>query len=551
MHIRMDERGDLRLSEILAALSYALDITEGQPRGHAVRTCLIGMRLAERARASTTRPLRALLRAAAQGRRLLVERGQALRALRRRRPRGQARPQDRRPLATCPRRCATSCERRRRRVAALARPALRASAGRRGSRALTELRCERGAEIARMLGLPEADRERDPRARRALGRPRLPATACAARRSRCSARILCLAQTAEVFCRPAAPDARRRRGARAHAARGSTRSSSTRLRARLRDDDASGRSLRDARACAAVARAAPTAADPPTTTASTASPRPSRAWSTPSRRTPTATPRRRRDRGLDIGDGARPRPPRELARPAPRRPAARHRQARRLQPDPRQARQADDEPSGPRCAATRVDAADPPARRPASHGLAAVAAAHHERLDGTRLPPRPARRRSSTAPARILAVADVSEALTAERPYRAAMPAEQALAIMRETWARSSARTRVDGALSGALPAQLAAVSCPHADPRAALRRPARARRDGRARARAADGSRSATSGRSSALGDEPPGLLYAVNKDYAAARPRARGRRRGRADPARVRRRVPAHRRAARPRRR
>ena len=36
-----------RLSEILSALSHALDITEGQPQGHAVRTCLIGMRLAE------------------------------------------------------------------------------------------------------------------------------------------------------------------------------------------------------------------------------------------------------------------------------------------------------------------------------------------------------------------------------------------------------------------------------------------------------------------------------------------------------------------------
>jgi hypothetical protein len=36
----------LRLSEVLSALSQALDITEGQPRGHAERSCLIGMRLA-------------------------------------------------------------------------------------------------------------------------------------------------------------------------------------------------------------------------------------------------------------------------------------------------------------------------------------------------------------------------------------------------------------------------------------------------------------------------------------------------------------------------
>lgn len=37
----------VRLSEVVAALSYALDITEGQPEGHAVRSCLIGMRVAE------------------------------------------------------------------------------------------------------------------------------------------------------------------------------------------------------------------------------------------------------------------------------------------------------------------------------------------------------------------------------------------------------------------------------------------------------------------------------------------------------------------------
>jgi HD-GYP domain-containing protein (c-di-GMP phosphodiesterase class II) len=37
-----------RTSEILSALSCALDITEGQPPGHAVRTCLIGMAIAER-----------------------------------------------------------------------------------------------------------------------------------------------------------------------------------------------------------------------------------------------------------------------------------------------------------------------------------------------------------------------------------------------------------------------------------------------------------------------------------------------------------------------
>ena len=37
----------VRLSEVLAGLSYALDLTEGQRPGHTVRSCVIGMRLAE------------------------------------------------------------------------------------------------------------------------------------------------------------------------------------------------------------------------------------------------------------------------------------------------------------------------------------------------------------------------------------------------------------------------------------------------------------------------------------------------------------------------
>ena len=37
----------VRLSEVLAGLSYALDLTEGQREGHSVRSCLIGMRIGE------------------------------------------------------------------------------------------------------------------------------------------------------------------------------------------------------------------------------------------------------------------------------------------------------------------------------------------------------------------------------------------------------------------------------------------------------------------------------------------------------------------------
>lgn len=37
----------LRMSDLISALSFALDLTEGQPMGHAVKCCIIGMRLAQ------------------------------------------------------------------------------------------------------------------------------------------------------------------------------------------------------------------------------------------------------------------------------------------------------------------------------------------------------------------------------------------------------------------------------------------------------------------------------------------------------------------------
>ena len=41
----MQDSDDLPLSELVAAFSYALDITEGQPEGHCIRSCWIGMHL--------------------------------------------------------------------------------------------------------------------------------------------------------------------------------------------------------------------------------------------------------------------------------------------------------------------------------------------------------------------------------------------------------------------------------------------------------------------------------------------------------------------------
>ena len=41
--------GALKLSELIGSLSYALDLTEGQPAGHCVRSCWIGMNIGREA----------------------------------------------------------------------------------------------------------------------------------------------------------------------------------------------------------------------------------------------------------------------------------------------------------------------------------------------------------------------------------------------------------------------------------------------------------------------------------------------------------------------
>ena len=63
--------------------------------------------------------------------------------------------------------------------------------------------------------------------------------------------------------------------------------------------------------------------------------------------------------------------------------------------------------------------------------MAPVAAAHHERLDGKGYP-KGMKGEEITFESRILAVADIFDALTADRPYRAAMPMAKALSIMSE-----------------------------------------------------------------------------------------------------------------------
>lgn len=190
----------IELSGVIGALSYALDITEGQPMGHAARSCLIGMRIAEAidlAPAQSRSLFYALLmkdvgcssnaakvsalfegddRAIKYGYKLAAPGGLA----------GKARHTARHVTPE------GGMVTRARRFAAIALN------GEEISRRLIEIRCERGAEIARMVGLDQDAADAiacldehwngsgHPRGRRGDAIPLL-------------GRILCVAQTVEVF----------------------------------------------------------------------------------------------------------------------------------------------------------------------------------------------------------------------------------------------------------------------------------------------------------------------------------------------------------------
>ncbi len=84
--------------------------------------------------------------------------------------------------------------------------------------------------------------------------------------------------------------------------------------------------------------------------------------------------------------------------------------------------------------------------------LASIAAAHHERLDGKGYP-RGLKGDEIVLETRIITTADIFDALTADRPYRAAMPVSEALAIMAE-----SIGSAIDPDCFGALRQALGAI---------------------------------------------------------------------------------------------
>ena len=199
---RSTNAGELRLSEVLGALSHALDITEGQPRGHAERSCLIGMQLAtaadldETARSSLFYAL--LLKDAgcssnAAKVAALFGADDALVKSTRRLTDTSSTWQSVLHLL----RTAAAGDSR---VAKVRRVGAVLHSGRAGARSLIELRCERGAAVARAIGLGE------PTARAILhvdehwdggGYP----AGIAGEEISLAGRILCLAQAADVFWR--------------------------------------------------------------------------------------------------------------------------------------------------------------------------------------------------------------------------------------------------------------------------------------------------------------------------------------------------------------
>jgi putative nucleotidyltransferase with HDIG domain len=209
---------ELRLSEVLSGLSHALDITEGQARGHAERSCLIGMQLVAglglddatrssvfyalllkdagcSSNASKVASLFGADDALVKSSRRLTDTSSTTQALRHAlRIAGSGAS----PLT------------RTRHVGEVIR------FGRAGARSLVELRCERGAAVVRAMGLGEV-------AARAItdvdehwdggGYP----AGISGDEISLAGRVLCLAQTTEVFWQHGGPAlacdvAQRRRG---------------------------------------------------------------------------------------------------------------------------------------------------------------------------------------------------------------------------------------------------------------------------------------------------------------------------------------------------
>jgi putative nucleotidyltransferase with HDIG domain len=155
---RLITASQIRFSEIISALSVALDITQGHPQGHSMRSALVGMRLAEELRLSVEE------RSALFYALLLKDLGCSSNAAKVTYLFGaddhvvkrSVRMIDWTKASQAVKHCWKHCAPGGSPVEKLLRIGAMMRGGAEATRRIAEVRCERGAEIARLLHLPEA-----------------------------------------------------------------------------------------------------------------------------------------------------------------------------------------------------------------------------------------------------------------------------------------------------------------------------------------------------------------------------------------------------------
>ncbi|HTQ38212.1 MAG TPA: hypothetical protein VMJ32_04255, partial [Pirellulales bacterium] len=148
----------IRFSEIISALSVALDITQGHPQGHCMRTALIGMRLADVLQLSAVDGsalfyalLLKDLGCSSNAAKMAYLFGADDQLVKR-----SGRMIDWTKPGQCLKHCWKHCAPEGNTVDKLLKIAAIARLGVKGGQKIAEIRCQRGAEIARMLLLPES-----------------------------------------------------------------------------------------------------------------------------------------------------------------------------------------------------------------------------------------------------------------------------------------------------------------------------------------------------------------------------------------------------------
>ena len=428
----------IRLSEVIGGLSYALDVTEGEPPGHAVRSCLIGMRLAEALEldgATRSQLFYALLLkdagCSANSARMAALFGaddQEAKRTAKRSNWSRALPAFLWSLRTVA--PDGSLQERAARLKAIKDEG-------EVTRSLMQARCDRGAEIALLLGLERGTAE----AIRALdehwdgnGQPR----GLAGEEIPLLARILCLAQSAEIFHAEGGLDAALRVAGR-RAGEWFDPALVEALGA-CRDDVAFWASLDEADA---------SAWEPPDRLLTADDERLDRIAAAFAGVIDAKSPwtYRHSDRAsviavsLAAALGADEEDLVDLRRAAMLHDIGKLAISNRIldKPGRLNAREVAVVREHPILTARILE------RIPGFAHLAPLARSHHERLDGSGYP-LGLTAGEFTLPMRVLAVADVYEATTSDRPYRAAMSSEQALAIL-----RADAPARLDAEAVAAL----------------------------------------------------------------------------------------------------